>query len=56
LLSAANFISIIEKRQGIKIACLEEIAWRNGWISKKILMNSSKKYLQSDYGKYINEL
>jgi len=44
---------MIEKRQGLKIACLEEIAWRNGWITKKNLLDSAKKYSKSSYGEYL---
>ena len=43
LLEAAMFVETIEKRQGYKIACLEEIAWNNGWITRKPLFDFGKK-------------
>ena len=56
LLEAAMFVETIEKRQGYKIACLEEIAFSNGWISIDQLKNTEKKYGKSSYGKYLYEL
>ena len=53
LQEAGQFVHTIEKRQGLKIACLEEISFRKGWISKKDLCNEAKKYLKTDYGNYI---
>ena len=53
LLEAAMFVEIIEKRQGYKIACLEEIAWNNGWISRKQLFDFGKKLEKNSYGKYL---
>jgi len=53
LLEAAMFVETIEKRQGYKIACLEEIAWNNGWISRKQLFNFGKKLEKNSYGKYL---
>lgn len=53
---AAVFIETIEKRQGFKIACLEEISWRNGWISTELLISYADKYKQSEYGKYLHKL
>ena len=50
---ATAFVSAIEKRQGFKIACLEEIALKNGWINKKKLRESLKFYGISEYGKYL---
>tara|TARA_A100001011_G_C14225025_1_gene806206 strand:- start:709 stop:1446 length:738 start_codon:yes stop_codon:yes gene_type:complete len=50
------FVSTIEKRQGFKIACLEEIALQNGWINKKRLRESIKFYGNSEYGKYLKSL
>ena len=50
------FVSTIEKRQGFKIACLEEIALQNGWINKKKLRESLKFYGNSEYGKYLRSL
>jgi len=55
LLSASEFIHTIEERQGFKIACIEEIAFLNGWIGKEDLIRFSKKYNNS-YGKYLEDL
>lgn len=54
--AAGDFVSTIQKRQGLQIACLEEIAFKNGWIDKEILSNQIKKYINSDYGKYLQKL
>ncbi len=56
LLEASHFVNIIEKRQGIKIGCIEEVAYRNQWISKKQIMKISKNMHNSDYGKYLEKL
>lgn len=56
LLEAAQFVEIIERRQGYKIACLEEIAWRNGWLSDNDMLAASDVYKKSGYGDYIREL
>ncbi|NUJ98149.1 glucose-1-phosphate thymidylyltransferase RfbA [Candidatus Gracilibacteria bacterium] len=56
MLEASNFIEIIEKRQGFKIACPEEIAYLNGWISKEKLEELAKPLLKSNYGKYLLRL
>ena len=53
LIQASNFVQTIESRQGLKIACLEEIAFNKGWISKKSLINSAKNYGNSEYGKHL---
>ena len=53
LLEAANFMQLVEKRQGIKIAAIEEIAYLNGWIDKTALAESAKKYGKSSYGEYL---
>ena len=50
---ASNFISTVENRQGLKIACLEEIAYNNRWISKKEILNSIKFYGNCDYSRYL---
>lgn len=50
LMEAAEFVQVIESRQGIKIAALEEIAWRNGWISTDKLLESACKFGKSKYG------
>ena len=54
--AASNFIRIIEERQSLKIACLEEIAWKQGWISDKDLHDSSIRYRNSIYGEYLRQL
>lgn len=56
LLEAAKFVEIIEKRQGLKIACIEEIAYRFGFIDKNILLTNAKNYGKSEYGLYIKQL
>jgi glucose-1-phosphate thymidylyltransferase len=53
LLEASQFIETIEKRQGIKIACPEETAFRNGWIDKARLLGLAEGYRQNNYGKYL---
>ena len=50
------FVSAIENRQGIKIACLEEIALQNKWIGKKQIQNSIKFYGNCNYSKYLAKL
>ena len=54
--SATNFVNAIEERQGVKIACLEEIAFRNGWIDSKVLKLRIKAHANSDYGQYLENL
>ena len=56
LIDASNFIYVAEKRQGLQIACIEEIAFNNGWISKKNLLKFSKENSNTDYGKYLLNL
>ena len=53
LMQASQFIQVIEQRQGIKVACIEEIAWRKGFISKDELVELAKPLLKSGYGNYI---
>ena len=53
LMQASQFIQVIEQRQGIKVACIEEIAWRKGFISKEQLIELAKPLLKSGYGTYI---
>ncbi len=53
LLDAANYIATIERRQGQKIACLEEIAWRQGWLDKEQLTQIAKNYAPNEYGRYL---
>lgn len=53
LVDAADFVRMIEQRQGIKISAPEEIAFKNGWISKEKLIESAEKYGKSPYGKHL---
>ena len=56
-LSAAHqFVQTIEQRQGQKIACLEEIAFRKGWISKAALSALAKPLIKSNYGQYLMQV
>jgi len=56
LLEAAMFVETIEKRQGYKIACLEEIAWRNGWLSNEQVMETARALSKNSYGQYLADL
>ena len=56
LLEAANYVKTIQSRQGVMVACLEEIAYRNGWITKEKVCELAKPLLKSKYGKYLMEL
>lgn len=55
LIEASQFIETIEKRQGFKIACLEEISYRNGWIKERDLLELAKQY-NNEYGDYLQQL
>ncbi len=52
LLEASNFIATIEKRQGLYVSCIEEIAYANGWLTKQNLLDLAKGY-KTDYGRYL---
>lgn len=56
LVEASSFVQMIEKRQGIKISVLEEIAFRHGWIDKDQLVVSAQKYGKSPYGEYLRKV
>ena len=56
LLEASNFIQTIEKRQGLKVACIEEIAFEKGYISKEQLLKIAEEYRGNDYGTYLQRL
>ena len=56
LLEAANFVKTIQSRQGVMVACLEEIAYRNGWISKEKVLELAKPLMKSKYGEYLINL
>ncbi|ASK69875.1 glucose-1-phosphate thymidylyltransferase [Shewanella bicestrii] len=56
LLEAASFVETIEKRQGYKIACLEEIAWRNKWLSNEQILKVANEMSKNSYGHYLSTL
>lgn len=56
LSEAATFIEVIEKRQGLKVACLEEIAYSNGWITKEKLAELARPMAKNQYGQYLLKL
>ena len=56
LLEAAMFVETIEKRQGYKIACLEEIAWRNGWLNNEQVLRVADSLSKNSYGQYLFDL
>jgi glucose-1-phosphate thymidylyltransferase len=53
---ASAFVQTIENVQGLKVACLEEIAWRNGWLSKQELLTIAKPMLKNEYGQYLTRI
>ncbi|HDU8583522.1 TPA: glucose-1-phosphate thymidylyltransferase RfbA [Morganella morganii] len=56
LLDAASFVETIEKRQGFKVACLEEIAYRQGWLTEKQVLDAAEKSKKNGYGQYLFKL
>ena len=56
LSEASTFIEVIEKRQGLKVACLEEIAYKHGWITKEKLREVAAPMAKNEYGKYLLQL
>ena len=56
LSEASTFIEVIEKRQGQKVACLEEIAYKKGWITKEKLTEVAQPMIKNEYGKYLMRL
>lgn len=56
LLEASTFVQTIEKRQNFKIACIEEISFRNGWLTKDQLINRANEFSKSSYGMYLHDL
>jgi glucose-1-phosphate thymidylyltransferase len=56
LIEAGEFIEVIEKRQGLKIGCIEEIAYRNGWIDDEQMNKLATRYMKSGYGVYLKKL
>jgi glucose-1-phosphate thymidylyltransferase len=53
LLEAGQFIHTVEKRQGLKVACLEEIAYEKGWISHEQIVEMAQQLSKTDYGQYL---
>ena len=56
LTEASEYVKVIETRQGLKIACLEEISYKNGWINKDTLLESAKQYGKSPYGQHLKNV
>lgn len=56
LIEAGQFVQTIEHHQGLKVACLEEIAFRKGWISKAVLLTEAEKLHKTDYGQYLRKV
>ena len=56
LLEAGAYVQTIEKRQGQKVACLEEIAWRSGWLPVAALKEKAEQMKNTEYGRYLFEL
>lgn len=56
LTEASEYVKVIETRQGLKIACLEEISYKNGWIDKKTLLDSANEYGKSPYGQHLKNV
>lgn len=56
MMEAGQFVQTVEKRQGFKIACLEEIAYLNGWLSKEKLIERAEVFAKTDYGVYLERL
>jgi glucose-1-phosphate thymidylyltransferase len=53
---ASSYVRVVEERQGVKVACLEEIAWRNSWISDEQLQKHADQLAKSPYGEYLTKL
>ncbi|AGS38781.1 glucose-1-phosphate thymidylyltransferase RfbA [Cycloclasticus zancles] len=56
LMEAGHFIQTIEHRQGLKVACLEEISYRSGWISKEELLKRAETFIKTGYGQYLRKI
>ena len=56
LVEASNFVEVLEERTGVKIACLEEIAWRNGWIGDAAVLTAAESMGKSTYAEYLRSL
>ncbi|MGL5627634.1 MAG: sugar phosphate nucleotidyltransferase, partial [Plesiomonas shigelloides] len=56
LIEASTFVQTVEKRQGFKVACLEEIAWRNGWMTDEQVARTAQQLSKTGYGQYLQTL
>ena len=56
MMQAAQFVQVVEERQGLKIGCIEEVAWREGWISDAQLAEHAEALKKSGYGNYLKSL
>ena len=56
LMQAGQFVQVLEERQGLKVGCIEEIAYKNGWITNEELLMEAQKLLKSGYGQYLMNL
>ena len=56
LLQASQFIATLQSRQGLQVACVEEIAWRNGWIGTEAVLQLAQPLLKNGYGQYLKQL
>ena len=56
MLAAANFVETVQNRQGLYVSCIEEIAYRNGWINKEQLLEQATKLGKSEYGQYLKKV
>jgi glucose-1-phosphate thymidylyltransferase len=56
LLEASHFVQTVQHRQGLKVACLEEISWRNGWLSKEQVLVTAKNMSKNSYGQYLQDI
>ena len=56
LLEAGQFVHTVEQRQGLKVACLEEIAFHQGWISKELLLRQADLLKKTSYGQYLSKV
>jgi glucose-1-phosphate thymidylyltransferase len=55
-MQAGQFVQVLEERQGLKVGCIEEIAYKNGWISEQQLREQAEKLIKSGYGQYLLNL